>query len=362
MGNKLFLAILWVLIAFAGVPEVKAGDYMIGAYYFPGWHSQSDYWRDLQGLPGSRSPGRPWPELEPLQGFGHPEESVEIMEKKVGWASAYAIDFFAFDWYWDGSKPFLNHAIEAYQKAQNRSKLKYCLLWANAYEVPTNLEQFTAMIDYWLANYFKDPQYLRIDGKPVVIIFSPEQLLGNAGTFRKSSRELFTLARAKAEKAGLPGIYFIGHTPANSHWVKAYLPQEGYDALTAYNHHSKGFSGEFTGKEPPSTNYAELLEGYKSQWNWILQNSSLPYVVPMSSGWDRRPWGSNTPHDNSRSTPESFRQMLLAGREVMDRYPDKTRRMGIIYAWNEFGEGGYIEPTKKWGFQYLQAVKDVFGP
>lgn len=358
--TRFLTGIVTAMILLEGM--AAAADYTVGAYYFPGWHSQSDYWRDLQGLPGSRSPGRPWPELEPLQGFGYAEESVAVMEKQVDWAAGYGLDYFAFDWYWEGSSPSLTHAIDAYQKAPNRTKLGYCLLWANHSAVPSSQEQFTAMVDYWLGNYFKDPQYLRIDGKPVVIVFSPQRLRDNARGFGSETGTLFRLAREKAAKAGLPGIYFIGHTPANSYWVKGYLPDQGYDALTAYNYHAAGFGGEFRGDERAAVNYQELLEGYRSQWSWILANAKLPYVVPMTSGWDKRPWGSKTPHDNCRSTPDSFRQMLEAGKATMDRHPEQTRRMGIIYAWNEFGEGGYIEPTKKWGFQYLQAVKDVFGP
>lgn len=336
--------------------KTMAAEYSIGVYYFPGWTEYKDAWWNP---PWEKI--KPYPEMEPVLGW-YPEGDDSIAEKQLAWMTNYEIDFVAYDWYWDGKAPFLNHAIDAYRRVASTQKPSYCLLWANHSEIPSRPEHFTAMVDYWLTNYFKDPNYLRLDGKPVVIVFSPEQLRNNAAMFGKSTRELFALARDRAVKAGMPGIWFIGHAPANAYWVNGFMPEQGYDALTAYNYHSKGFAGEFTGKEPPSTSYAELLEGYKSQWNWILQNSSLPYVVPMSSGWDSRPWGSNTPHDNSRSTPESFRQMLLAGREVMDRYPDKTRRMGIIYAWNEFGEGGYIEPTKKWGFQYLQAVKDVFGP
>ena len=52
--------------------------------------------------------------------------------------------------------------------------------------------------------------------------------------------------------------------------------------------------------------------------------------------------------------------MLRAGKEMLDRYPEKTKRIGIICAWNEFIEGSYIEPTKKWGTQYLEKVKQVF--
>jgi hypothetical protein len=351
------MRILLIVIVLLGIlSSAYAEKYSIGVYYFPGWTEYKDAWWNP---PWEKI--KPYPELEPVLGW-YPEGTKSVAEKHLSWMSDYGIDFVSYDWYWDGKATFLNHAVDAYKRVTGTQKPKYCLLWANHSAIPATMEQFTAMVDYWLANYFKDPQYLQIDGKPVVIVFSPHRLRDNARGFGSETGELFKLARQKAIKAGLPGIHFIGHTPANSYWVNGYMPDQGYDALTAYNYHAAGFTGEFKGNERASVNYQELLEGYKSQWNWILQNSNLPYIVPMTSGWDKRPWGSNTPHDNSRSTPESFRQMLLAGREVMDKNPEKTGRMGIIYAWNEFGEGGYIEPTKKWGFQYLQAVKDVFGP
>ena len=322
----------------------------------------SFFWKDIEGLPDSRSPGRPWPELQTPLGLNYAGEDVHVMEKQIEWAADYGLDFFAFDWYWKGDVPDLNHAITAFLKAGNRNRMQFCLMWANHTPVPTTMKQFTKMVNFWVQNYFFNPQMMSMEGKPIVIIFSPEQLRSSAHKLGKNTKDILNLAREMAVKAGLPGIYFIATTYAKSSWVNEELPQEGYDALTAYNYHSSGFIGEFSTKVPASNNYSELFSGYKSQWEWILQNSNLPYIVPMTAGWDSRPWGSDTPHDRSDSTPESFRQMLLAGRDEMERYPEKTMRMGIIYAWNEFGEGGYIAPTKKWGFQYLQAVKDVFGP
>lgn len=362
--TKISLSIVTLLLVCVFLPSnLFAQDYLLGAYYFPGWASKSDYWNDLKGLPGSRSPGKAWLDREPSRGFGYAEESLRIAEQNIEWASSYGISFFAYDWYWDGSKTTLNHAIDNHLKATNKRKLKFCMLWANHSEVPNSMNQFINMVQYWIDNYFKDPTYLTVSGKPVVIILSPQQLRDNAKKFGKSTKDLFDTARQIAIKHGLASIYFVGATPANSYWVNDYLPSNGYDALTAYNYQSAEFSGQFTGKERLSESYYELLGGYKNQWTWIIQNSKLPYIIPMSAGWDRRAWGGSklSSHDNSGSTPASFKQMLIEGKNIIDANPATTMRMGIIYAWNEFGEGAYIEPTKKWGFQYLQAIKDVFG-
>lgn len=358
------VSIVFIIALLMGwISELRAQDYKVGVYYFPGWASTSSYWNDLRGAVGSRSPGVSWTDREPLRGFGYSEESRSIAEQNIEWASSHGISFFAYDWYWDGTKPLYNHAITNHKLAQNKEKLKYCVMWANHMSSPQTLDEFERMITHWIDNYFTDSQYFKINNMPVVIIFSPQQLRDKSKNLHKTTADLLGYARSLALRRGISGIYFVATTYAHPYWVVDYLPSSGYDALTAYNYQSKGFSGAYSGGEDYSTSYQELLAGYKSQWKWIIDNSTLPYIVPMSAGWDRRPWGGSkvAKHDNSGSNPLSFKDMLLAGKDIMDKYPKNTLRMGIIYAWNEFGEGAYIEPTKRWGFKYLEAIKDVFG-
>lgn len=332
-----------------------AQKYQIGVYYFPGW---ADSTGQREDQPWGKI--KPFPDREPLLGW-YPEKEVWVAEKHIEWAASYGIDFFAYDWYWDGKKPILNHAIDAYLKAKNESNVKFCLLWANHSSIPESLSQFNLMVEYWITNYFKNPHYFYVRGKPLVIVFSPDQFQKNVLRFGESTERLFTNAREKAIECNLKGIYFVGCTTAMSYWVKTYLPEFGYDAVSGYNYHSRAISGEYTGKESPATNYMQLLDGYKSQWKWILDKSTLPYFIPVTSGWDSRPWGSNSVHDQCSSTPQQFKTMLAEAKIAVDQFPDKTMGTILIYAWNEFGEGGYIEPTQKWQFQYLQILKNVFG-
>lgn len=360
----LVLASVTVLLLGIYCDAAHAGGYQVGVYYFPGWNSKNPYWNDLKGMPGSRSPGKAWPDREPLLGFNYAEESVKVAEQHIDWAADYGITFFAFDWYYQQGKPKFTHAIDAYLKAKNKERLKYCIMWADTPFVSTtdSIEQYDSMVDYCLDHYLRDKQYLTVDGKPVIIVFSPDMLRVFAAKFNKTTRDLLDIAREKAVKRGLKGIYFVATTPAVPVWVNKLIPEYGYDAMTAYNYRWTAFSGVFHyERQPLATNYDEMIKGHEAQWDWILANTSLPYIVPITAGWDKRAWGSNTPYDHCDSTPDAFKRMLVAAKARMDAYPDKTMKMAIIEAWNEFGEGSYIEPTKKWRFQYLQAIKDVFG-
>ncbi|BEH10157.1 MULTISPECIES: glycoside hydrolase family 99-like domain-containing protein [Geobacter] len=357
---SLRLLLSLIIGVFLCVGFARANSYNVGVYYFPAWYSSSEYWNDLRGLEGSRSPGRSWPEREPLLGFNYPEEDFKIAEKHLQWMYEYGIDFIIYDWYWKKDNTTkLEHAINAYLKAKNNNKVKFTILWANETDVPVNLQQFTLMVSYWINNYFNKKQYVTIDGKPVVFIFSPERLRDSASSFGMTSKDLLDIARKMSREAGYGGIYFVGCAQAIEYFIKDFLPNNGYDAISAYNYH-RGYSGVYE-KGGLAVNYSQLSAGYKQSWEWILSNTSLPYFLPVTAGWSKKPWGSFTPHDECISDPNSFKEHLLASKEYIDSYNIKTKSTVVICCWNEFAEGSYIEPTKRWQFQYLQAVKDVFG-
>lgn len=365
MKRLLFMAMLFklllILSGLLGVASAHAQDvtpdYEIGVYYFPGWLD------DQRGAPAAK----PWerikayPEREPLLSW-YREGEVSIAEQHIDWMAGHGIDYVVYDWYWDG-KTMLEHALAAFLKADNNNKLKFSLHWSNHSNTPENLEQFTSMIRYWVKYYFPRKNYLRIEDKPAVFVFSQEKLRDNAKKFGYSTGELFEIANAIARDAGFTGVYFVGAAQAVRYWVNEHGPNNGYNAYSAYNYH-RGFVGTYNPFTLPSHSYAELDRAYQQNWDWILQNSPIPYILPITSGWDKRPWGgSDDPlHDNSLGTPIEFEQHLLAAKSRIDAHPEKTKKMLVICCWNEFGEGSYIEPTKKDGFAYLEKIRQVFWP
>jgi hypothetical protein len=78
-------------------------------------------------------------------------------------------------------------------------------------------------------------------------------------------------------------------------------------------------------------------------------------------GWDSRPW-NETPFFFSDNTAETFRDLCVRAKAVMDAKPGDgvDKKTMIFCCWNEFGEGHYIEPTRGYGFSYLDVIRDVF--
>ena len=198
----------------------------------------------------------------------------------------------------------------------------------------------------------------------MVFVFSTAHLEERARSFRAQTPGMLEAARAIARQAGFAGIYFVGGTGAHGHAVAHHADPAtgGYDAFSAYNYHGPG-TYRYEGNRQESRSFVELDQGYRDHWQWMTSNSRAPYILPMTSGWDRRPWGGSADplHDNSLATAGEFEAHLRAARALMDSRPDKALRMGVICCWNEFGEGSFIEPTKRRGNELLERVRAVFG-
>lgn len=337
--------LLGLLSAFPTIVSATGsnGRYIIGVYYFPGWRS------GLTGAPALE----PWeriksyPERKPLLGW-YDDGDVSIVNAQLGWMHNYGIGYVVFDWYWDGSNTFLDHSLNAYFRADNRASMPFAIMWANHDASPRSRREFTLMVRFWIAKYLARPEYLRVDGHPVVFIFDRLGLAKKAQAFGSSDTELIAEAQDMARQAGIPDIHFVSSTyndPAGS--------STAYAGMSTYNYH---------GLKRESESYDELDRAYRDIWAYVGKREGAKYIVPMTQGWDRRPWGgsANPAHDNSASTPAAFEAHIRAAKEQMDKIQSPGDRYGVICCWNEFGEGSYIEPTEYWGFRYLEAVRRVF--
>ncbi|NMG29253.1 glycoside hydrolase family 99-like domain-containing protein [Aromatoleum evansii] len=354
LAKRLALAFLLVI----GSQTSYAADYTIGVYYYPGW---SPYTK------GSHEPD-PWlaikayPEREPLLGW-YNDAQRQVLDTQLGWMADYGIDFVTFDWYWEKGRPAPETSVRAYLQSPERARVRYSLLWANHTKEPRTLQEWDALVDYWIGRHLQNPEYVKIQGKPVLFVFSADVIRDQAKIIGLKVAEMLDRAREKAKAAGLPGIYFVLSVPATDYWVQKFAPESGFDALSAYNYHF-GLAGNSDQRTPDSHSFEELDSAYQMQWNWIIKNSNLPYFIPMTSGWDKRPWGGSKKdprHDDSISTPDSFERHLLKARVLLKANPSKTQGVGMVCCWNEYGEGSYVEPTKLYGFEYLKRINMVFG-
>ena len=312
----------------------------VGVYYFPGWRTAG------QWVPISR-----FPERKPVLGW-YREGDSRIADWHIKWAVEHGITFFVYDWYWVQGARQLEHALhEGYFQSRYRRYLQFCLLWANHNPPNTSsYEDCIAVTRFWIENYFGRPEHLRIDGKPVMIIFSPYRLRADMGS--DAVKRAFDAMREECIRAGLNGLYLIACIGSTGEAQTA--AQEGYDAVTAYNWPHLGMVGD-TKWAPFDT----LVEGYRQQWTAIVSNSPIPLLPPVSGGWDSRPWHGQDAVVRYGRTPQKFKKHLGDALHFIHSNRRRVVPMILIEAWNEWGEGSYVEPHKEFGFGYLDAIREV---
>jgi len=326
----------------AYVPEPKPvrGAFEVGVYYFPGWNS-SERWQPL----------RAYPERTPVLGF-YREGDPEVADWHIKFAVEHGITFFCYDWYWNRGDTQLTHALhDGYFKARYRSLLKFCLLWANHAPTVHSPEDNAAVCRYWIENYFRRPEYFKIDARPLLVIFDPGSMkrdLGIAG-----SREAIALWHRMTREGGAGEVLVAGcGTPGAA---LEDLKAMGFDAVTGYNWPTCGAGGR--NRVP----YAEIARAqYDAWWLPMARRNLLPVIVPASPGWDSRPWHGAKAFVQTERSPAAFAEHLtLAARFAQET---ASPRVVLIEAWNEWGEGSYCEPHKEYGFAHLDAVRRVFCP
>ncbi|PIV54398.1 hypothetical protein COS16_10485 [Candidatus Desantisbacteria bacterium CG02_land_8_20_14_3_00_49_13] len=328
-------------------PVAAKTKYLIGAYYFPGWK---------QGTTRGWDAIRPFPERKPVLGW-YQEGEPDIASWQIKWAVEHGISFFAYDWYWDRGARSLEHALhDGYFNSMYRKYLKFCLLWANHNPKGSSSEQdLLNVTKYWIDNYFKLPEYLKIDGKPVVIIFSVDRITEDMGV--AATKDAFEKMENLCRENGFDGLYLAGCAYPGMDKAKQ-MQEEGYDAITGYNYPAAGSVAE-DGNRPP---YESAISGYREIWEEIAGYKFLDYIAVADPGWDARPWAGESALVRTGKNPAKFKKMLEFARSFADKHPvgeDKSRVV-LVESWNEFGEGDYIEPHREFGFGYLDAIREVF--
>lgn len=208
---------------------------------------------------------------------------------------------------------------------------------------------------YHLLNAFHDPRYLRIDNKPVFIVFSP-QLLPDGKFFTALWNEL-------ALKNGLEGIYFIG-----IHYEDWNFRADGFDGKTFHqpSHYLTDLGKAHPWKtrlsmltdlifsqSPKRFDFKKLVTIY--QFKRFNEDDVIPTIIP---NWDNTPRSGKRGWVFENTTPELFKQHLRSAIDSV-KYKPQDKRIVFVKSWNEWAEGNYLEPDLRWGHGFLNAIREV---
>ncbi|HPO36941.1 MAG TPA: glycoside hydrolase family 99-like domain-containing protein [Kiritimatiellia bacterium] len=344
-------------------PEPVAATITLGTYIFPGWYraaGRGDYpYRTHDEDSEWKWAVAKQPAPRPLLGF-YDDSLPEVNDWHIKWALEHGISFFAFDWYWNAGEKRLARTLEqGFLKAKYAPQMKFCIHWCNhaldwkrdGKPAPLDFSKpaLLQMTAYLADHYFKLPNYLTVDGRPVFIAFVPGALVqanGGPDGFRATLEEMNKVLRAK----GLQNLYFVALGDGR------YAAESGFSAFSAYSYYGTDLDSEYEWKRGYSLPYADMVKHFETMWQTYSARKEPHYIVPVGSNWDDRPRARQNALVITGKTPDLFEQHCRASLA----YIDPRNKLAIIEAWNEWGEGSFIEPDTEFGFAFLDRVRRVY--
>lgn len=293
----------------------------------------------------------------------------EVREAQANMAREHGIEGFCYWHYWFGNgKRLLERPFNEVLKS-GKPDFPFCLAWANeswkgfAHGLTNRnslIEQLYPGVEDYTAHFYevlpalKDKRYIRIDDKPLFMIYKPladPEVLVFIETWRKL-----------AVDNGLPGMFFVGHN--NSAWdTDDSILATGVDAvnpvrITTYAANRsliikvKDRLNAITRGMPLVYSYSFMLK-YFTDYEIDSRENVFPSII---AGWDHSPRSGRDALVLTNYTPKLFKKHVT---EVLDLVAMKKteRRIVFIKSWNEWAEGNYLEPDLRYGTAFLKVLK-----
>jgi hypothetical protein len=342
------------------VPEpvpVQAGRYTLWTHYCPLWKTGTHTgWGAIE----------PWPERKPVLGW-YNEGDPEVADWHIKYWLEHGITGVIYCWYRSNlNAPVtqtLGHAIhDGLLKARYLPRIEFGIMWENGcgQGAGSTRDLLDNLLPFWIENYFSHPSYLRVDGKPVLYIWVPQNVTRHLGSSAEV-RRAFEAMRARCREKGLGGLYIVGCVGTADRRALEVMAAEGWDASSAYGAGWRQPAEVKTAGDFICAPYEGFTEQQEQIWKAKRSYGLLPDITAAMMGWDSRPW-NETPFFWSDNTPAKFRDLCRRAKAVIDAGggTGPATNTLIFCCWNEFGEGHYIEPTRGYGFEYLDVIRDVF--
>ncbi|MBE4950145.1 glycosyltransferase WbsX family protein [Chryseobacterium culicis] len=305
----------------------------------------------------------------------------EVREQQAQMAKEYGVHGFIYYHYWFGSGKQLLERVANDVLQSGKPDFPFCFCWANetwsgiwhglsekilVKQTYPDEQDLIAHFEYLLP-FFKDSRYIKVDNKPVFIVYDANHLNEGDPYYITKFREL-------AKKNGFDDLYFMASNK---------LPDDidfqslGYDGKISNAFH-KAWNPHIRKKEyiSHSQYYKNRIKGLigikkKAQPKVRMQDANAvvndlqfedsnvttyPCILP---NWDNTPRSGYNGIILTNNSPELFEQQIEKAIAYLDDKKDYPEQFLIVKSWNEWAEGNILEPDRRYGFAYLNALKKI---
>jgi GT2 family glycosyltransferase len=340
------------------------------AFYLPQYHPipENDTWwgkgftewtnvaRATPLFPGHRQPRVP-ADL----GF-YDLRLPEVREAQAELAARHGLSGFCYYYYWFNGRRLLERPLLE-MLAQKRPDFPFCVCWANenwtrrwdGHEDEILIAQQHSPEDdrlflESLLPCFEDERYIRVDGRPLLVLYRPQLL--------PDLERTTAIWRQVARGAGLGELYLAAVQSFDAEWDVDPRPW-GFDAAVEFPPHGLAAlrarprgarrGGRFF-------DYAKSAERFAAR-----QLPRYPLLRTVMPSWDNSPRRGERAHVFLNGSPESYGRWLEAMVRQTRHLKFGDERLVFINAWNEWAEGNYLEPDLEHGHAYLEATARALG-
>ena len=303
----------------------------------------------------------------------------EVLQAQIDLAKKYGVDGFCFYHYWFAhGKKLMEKPIERILDDKTLN-IPFCLCWANEnWSRRWDGSEQSVLIakDYgdkqdrknhieYLIKFFLDKRYLKDEkGQPILLIYKP-QLIENLDV-------LLSEWRKAVIAAGFPGVCFVCQYPQNDrnirdkfdHWIDfepaATTSIPGDNFMRALKISPKyavevGITKALQLLKIRTFKKYSYRDAVKASVNRPMESERE--WVGAFTGWDNTARRGKNSIVYDGSTPEIFENYVK--KQLEKSIESKQEGIVFINAWNEWAEGAHLEPDEKYGFKYLEALKNA---
>lgn len=294
-------------------------------------------------------------------------DNVNTLGEQFTLASKYGIDGFCMYHYWFKGKLLLEKPAEKLL-ANKAINFRYCFSWANEpwsrtwsgadsqILMPQEYGNEGDWHDHfnYLLQFFNDDRYIKINNKPIFVLYTSKNIT--------NCKEMIDCWNSLALKNGFDGLYII--ETLNSFQKESSIPQSEMIAFLEPMHTVK-HDNNIVKKGILKVMrffmlYKYIAHDYSSIWEKILSRDYNSYQKNIGFGafvdWDNTPRKKGNATYFKGSTPNQFEDYLKKLKLLAD---NKENSIIFINAWNEWGEGAYLEPDELSKFAYLESIKST---
>lgn len=300
---------------------------LVGTYYYT-WYGGVQHW--WEGYTNTPKLGR------------YSSWYTGTANQHIRWAADNGIDFFAISWL--GPNSWEENALkQGFLQAKNLNYIKFCMFYETEIRIQSSSSKtFIDDVKYIAKEYFNNPQYLKIDGKPVLVLYSINTLYLSLG-----EEALTTVQQVRKELLDRGfDIYLIADVrgfPVEESRYDKFL--SSLDAVSWYIFDTR-------------SEWDSLLDSVNStakRWLEYTRSKNMDFVPSVFPGFDKTDSKLNVGQPTLDRNVERFADFC----EIAVNYSAESVNVVLVSTWNEWHEGTTIEPSEEYGFNYLQVVRDV---